>query len=100
MTYRVTFDGDRVFTAETVDPGGWNGWACPRFTRAQADEVAAYCNAEADRNPDAERVVWDEDWQSYRIAADTDEDVPEYVAADASGLYPIGAYAWTWTVVA
>lgn len=98
MTVYVTLDGYNVFAAQDATEDAWNGWAAPAFTRTQADALAAHLQAEQADHPDTQVPVWDPHLQSYVMTDPTYPDDTLHISADADGLYPIGAYQWTWTV--
>ena len=113
---RVTLDGYATVTAHAVNPGVWNGFAAPYFTREQADDLAAQLAAIAD--PQQDETI------SYRAECPREldgptgdgylHDSPQYdgderwawtggqkVPGDPDGptVYAIGAYGWIWTLV-
>lgn len=68
----------------------WNGWACPRFTRETALQVAAAVERSTRWDGDVLLTTYDE----------SDEDEWERWEPDAEGFYHVGSWAWCWTVVA
>lgn len=105
---RVSWDGGDhdtpVFDAYTVRGNHWNGFIVPVFTKDEADRIAAWNNALADREPDAvvERIDYLHASDTYRMTNPDCPDDPEYVEGvyqEDLGIttYGIGAYAWTWT---
>jgi len=79
----------------------WNGWACPYFTREQADRVVELSNA-ANNSEDADVriiVTWDEARQAYIIVDGQypdEEDVMDAVVVDGVAYYCIGGWSWCW----
>lgn len=76
----------------------WNGWACPYFPKASADQLVANLIAEADENEagySAERDV-------YWFRNPNEGEADEYGALDIQTpdgpqhVYPIGAGSWIW----
>jgi len=83
------------YDAQIADGRTWNGWAIPRFTAETAARMATDTQALAVRHaPDVIQIV------RLRVEivshAGTPREEVETVEADADGLFPIGAYAWTW----
>ena len=111
---KVTLDGEAEFDAEVrTDSHGlpllWNGAiACPTFTRAEAEKVVEYINADDETAPDESmiRFRWEGDilvkreWNGEPIsilrpiAYDEDKILP-----DQYNRYAIGAWAWVWAEV-
>lgn len=65
----------------------WNGWACPRFTREVAEQIVEVCNL----TEDMPTFTFD----GPAIVGDGERYMP-----DQDGLYGLGAFAWTWEVMA
>lgn len=98
----VTLDSLTVEAAYVTDVR-WNGFACPYFTRTQADLLAEMINAESIGNPDAVVIEWDAPSSGYRIidpAYPADDQLVLGVMVDGhpEPLYPIGAWSWTWSL--
>lgn len=111
-TTRVQFDyqpeaPDLWFDAYT-DGSRWNGWACPLFTREQADKVVTFLNTGADEQKAAERgprARYDAERDAYIVHFDDGfDDGPDVYAGinvttpdgQSLRLYPIGAWGCTW----
>jgi len=65
----------------------WNGWACPYFTKEQADKLIAGL-------PEYLR------WDGLHIIADLGDDIPEKYSPemiDGESYWPVGAFGWTWS---
>lgn len=100
---RLTWNGAHHFTG-TYDPTErWNGWLCPRFTRAEAERIVAAVAAENSADverwgaAEGETLRWHGDVLLIVPAAHVgSEDEAERIEPDASGLYSVGAWAWTW----
>lgn len=85
----------------------WNGWACPYFTKDQADRLvtawerhgyqAAY-NAQADV---FKFGPLDTVGDSAAVDLNDPEEAEQFGAVEVDGrkLYPIGAGAWIWDMV-
>lgn len=69
----------------------WNGWACPYFTREQAEDIVnIHCkvlNASARYDGDGDKFVFE--------FSDETEEYP-MVIVDGEKLYPIGSHVWIW----
>jgi hypothetical protein len=88
----------------------WNGFACPRFPRAEAEKVVAQINACGEElfGGSILRGYYDEERDAFVMPYDCSElgaqdawwDVYEGVYDSDLGitLYPLGAYEWVWTV--
>jgi hypothetical protein len=95
----VTIDGVGQFRAWVDDRERWNGWLVPRFTRAVAEEVMAWLNAEhADVGDGSDRAEWDgEVWVHHSPMYEDSGYAPERLQPGLrDGRYPIGGYSWTW----
>lgn len=91
-----------------TDGATWNGWACPHFSREQADAVVAAWNAFLARNQittcapafyDAatDEYVWPVDTTDSRFDEEP-EDRTGGTDRDGMRLYSIGAWSWTWSL--
>lgn len=81
------------------EPGeNWNGWACPSFTKAEADRImAAWNGASYDAKADAFSFPYD----PSDLTREEPHDVFRGVDHPTHGrLYPVGARGWTWSAVA
>jgi hypothetical protein len=75
------------FVAEVLRDRRWNGWACPRFTREQAQQIA-------EASPDHGAWSWEGDVLVCVDSSGVAE--PERWEPDADGKYAVGAFAWIW----
>jgi hypothetical protein len=85
------------YQAQIADGRTWNGWAIPRFTAETAARIATDTQTLAARHaPDEIQIV------RLRVEivshAGTPQEEVETITADPDGLFPIGAFAWTWEV--
>lgn len=83
------------FVAEVLEDYRWNGWACPRFSREQAQAIAAAASDYGDWSWDGEvlRCVLSE----LQVGTDDNgERFREAWAPDAQGKYAVGSMSWTW----
>ena len=86
-----------LFAIETDGPFGgyhapsetWNGFATPAFTREEGERIAAAISV--DEN---DKLYFDEVQNAFVHLQDGETVV--YTATD-DGLFPIGAYGWTWS---
>lgn len=99
-----------LFTADWLPEGksipgfscgaAWNGWACPEFEIAQAQEAAALMtDDEAPRlTYDAARDVWLEASPDYPGEPPYEYPATTITLADGTTrkTYGIGAFAWCW----
>jgi hypothetical protein len=103
--YAVTAVGpvclDELVTvvAEYPTDHRWNGWLCPNLDPVGVIAVrdaldAAYAAGTDDRAPRIEFV----DGDLHVTEFDGDDEYLDVLTPDASGLYSLGAYAWTWSV--
>lgn len=79
----------------------WNGFVCPTFRRAVAEQVTAYFNTINAAGPwpeDQDCFVWDGDVivHIHRAYADDPDYTPTRVEPDADDRYAIGAMEWIW----
>ena len=81
----------------------WNGWACPLFSKAEADRVVRAWNAlgyKADYDPATDRFRFAPIDKFGDSNPDlSDEEMAEHfgpVVIDGMTLYPVGAGAWIW----
>lgn len=81
----------------------WNGWACPYFTRDEAQKIVAYVNSTSSNVADYNlRYDASEDAFKYHDCnEDEDEVFGVYVYEDQKTgeileLYAIGSHSWTW----
>jgi hypothetical protein len=78
----------------------WNGWATPRFDRAEVERIIEWV-ARTDRSEDAPRFRWDgevlvQDDPPYQ---DDPGYEPTRYEADEAGRYSVGSWSWTWSEV-
>jgi hypothetical protein len=68
----------------------WNGFDVPYFEKAVADKIAKDCNG-----------IYNEKDKTYVFPDENDEEFYKEQEIDTTDgkkvVYPIGAYAWTWT---
>ncbi len=73
----------------------WNGWACPTFTREQADKVATWWNTQPGCVAE-----WDSEHDGYAfICEGWDEPdcfLPDYLIQLGEKTWAIGAGSWCW----
>jgi hypothetical protein len=94
----VCLDDLVTVLAEYPTDHRWNGWICPNLDAWSVVKVAealdrAYADGTDQRGPEISWVDGDLVVTEY----DGDEAFPETIPADASGLFSLGAYAWTWS---
>jgi hypothetical protein len=93
---RLTLDYDaRVFLGEVDVIQRWNGWACPRFTRAVAEDIAKAVMEPADLSS-YRAWRWDGDdlvLTANEAIVDAGE---ERWSPDGDGWYHLGSWAWCW----
>lgn len=78
----------------------WNGWAVPAFTREVAAQIVDEMMTLDEGDRGYQTLSWHtEDGVDFIHIHDTSADVVEFVAPDADGLYPLGAYSWTWIAI-
>lgn len=86
-------------------PVRWNGWVCPYFDREAVDTLIASQRELIERHgvEEFERLEWDP--RNDRVVLDiynhgykTVEHVPAR-RVDGVDYWPVGAYAWTWSIV-
>lgn len=86
---RVTIDEERCFPA-LVDSQRWNGFlAAPRFSSGVVDDILSHHGINYVWEGSTV-VVFDEN------APDPYGDDADPTAPDGDGLYPLGAFGWTW----
>lgn len=89
----VTIDG-MIVVQGYYDPAvRWNGWLCPSFDRAEAEQIATWATTE---DPEYTFFEWDGDVLIY-TQLNYEDSEPERYEPDANGRYPIGAFAWVWS---
>lgn len=91
------------FDAEIDAETRWNGFACPRFTRGVAEEVAKQSTRpiKYEGHPDLPAEYqgwrWDGDvlvmQRNPEVCDDSDE---ESWGPDKDRMYHVGSWAWTW----
>lgn len=84
-----TFEG--FTTGET-----WNGFACPLFSREQAERLAEAWRA---RGREARYDARSDAFTFQMDGGDEEYDTFPAVAADEEKLYPVGASCWIWDEV-
>lgn len=57
----VTIDHEDIFEAAHIPDFRWNGFACPLFTRTQAEAVVNWANRAAEEFPDSATFAWEGD---------------------------------------
>lgn len=86
----------------------WNGWVCPYFTREQIDKYIAWWDglSAVDGStiaPDSyAECRWDAEYPEvlHITEGDGEDDVWHDTLTPVDGLYPLGAWSWTWYVCA
>lgn len=90
---RFCFDGMENTSFEGIDLSlrGWNGWACPGFTREECFKMID--------SPYLCDMKYDEARDVFVIQLDGAEEPEEYspITIDGVKYYPIGAWGWTWS---
>lgn len=82
-----------------TDGSDWNGWACPRFERAEAERVL--------RASEPNGFAWTYDQASDQFVVTNESDdadsAPEVFRAttvrmngERIKVYPVGAWSWIW----
>lgn len=94
---RVEIDPEFMASDCVMDPAvQWNGWACPFFTKEQGMDLVHQTN----RAELAGYHAWYEEDGDYFVFTSDDDTEPErfgpVVTGEGKGLYPIGAWCWTW----
>ena len=87
---RFTVDGERYYPGWHDPSVRWNGWACPRFARDTAIQIAKDATVQ--------------EGDSYTVSDDGKAIItymegsgePERFEVDDDGLFHIGASSWTW----
>ncbi len=81
----------------------WNGWGCPYFERASADQAMAFVNRQADTDEEMVSVVYEAEYDSYIIRySDLDGDSRIMRGQDIETtlgvrhVYALGAEEWCW----
>lgn len=92
---RVTLADQGSFEAEVIDPGSWNGFIFPRFTKEQAQKVLDFF--------DEEKKTYEE-IQTGKFVGENiemfDPTIPNeewIIEPDEDGLYDIGNGSFVWT---
>lgn len=91
----MNFEIDETVVQGSANLGEWNGFACPAFTREQAEKALTHSEARGyrwhyDEVVDAFVVNHEDD------PTDWEPQVFEGFDHDDMRLYAIGAYSWTW----
>lgn len=87
-----------VFTGYT-DGDEWNGWACPYFERAQAEQVLRASEA------NGFRWRYESERDAYVVDSDRSDTSEVFVGTDIQvngnsiRVYPVGAYSWIWELI-
>jgi len=77
----------------------WNGFVCPHFTRQEIERYIAWVAAQP-ADHDYEAVSFDGDALVFGPSRQYPDEGPlDPIPPTADGLYPLGAFGWTWTVV-
>jgi hypothetical protein len=102
----VRIDGFGPFPAEIDTQVRWNGWACPRFTREIAEQIAEASTKPPPGNPSLPPDYSSWHWRADVLVMKVNPEVTDYGpvesdyfdewAPDDDGKYHVGAYAWTW----
>lgn len=92
---------DVTYEAFVIPGENWNGWACPYFTRSEAEIVVNDQNLKHRQDPEGfpDWLEWDGDV----IAIHNEDSTPttyERIEPTPDGLYSIGAFGWCWQEVA
>lgn len=98
MSRYLSLDGieEVTFEAAAVLSKTWNGWEIPRFTREQADKVAAWF--ESHEGFDGPVIGFDDTRGVYMVTDEGGNGHTEEVGADEHGTFPIGGGSWCWTL--
>lgn len=84
----------------------WNGWVCPYFTREQIDKYIAWRDSLPEGGPIPRTAYaecrWDAEYPEVLHVTEGDGEGDDWhdTLAPVSGLYPLGAWSWTWYVCA
>lgn len=109
MKVSAVFDwaGDGPKVSGVHDPSQrWNGWACPSFSLEAVQGLAAWIDAQP-AEMQLERIKVEDGRVFYGCPFDAEGRVIVDIAAwrwtelpaDEQGLYPVGAWGWTWSEV-
>ncbi len=75
----------------------WNGFVCPFFSREEMDRYMAWQkDLPADLDDAYSRLSWDGDTLVEHDPQYPDDDTR---LDPVDGLYPLGAFGWTWSVI-
>lgn len=100
-THRVEIDAttaDHVFTCTTDPEERWNGWATPSFDRANAERVIAMV-LDGQTDEEWHRFRWEGDVLIMESSDGGGDDAEWYVDRYEGPEYPIGSWAWTWSLI-
>jgi len=101
----VWIDGySPAFAAQVHATERWNGWACPRFARIVAQQVASWVVAQPEAGYTgrwwwADLETQQPDVAGMLLVLDRDADhyaEPDLWEPDGDGMWPIGAWSWVW----
>jgi hypothetical protein len=97
VSARLMLDYDAGGFVGVVDTGQrWNGWACPRFRRAVAEDIARSVVEPADLSSDR-AWRWDGDELVLTRKENIEDAGEERWSPDEDGWYHLGSWAWCWT---
>lgn len=91
----LTSDDNKSFKGYNTDRQ-WNGWECPLFPKASADQIMAYIN------DNGCQMTYDAEDDSYIVKYPDGDEVECFEGEDylingnIEHLYPIGSHSWTW----
>lgn len=102
-TFSLDFMADESFEGYTLGED-WNGWACPRFPKAEGLRIVeAFQRQGFDASYDEEQDTFRFTLPAILQAEDATEEADSYgpadglTAPDGSTLYAIGAWNWIWS---
>lgn len=82
------------------DGSTWNGWACPHFTKMEADRILESFLKQP--SVEANAAQYDSELDEYVFEEDGNGPEPfgrsRFSAPDGSPLYAIGTAYWTWQI--
>jgi hypothetical protein len=92
---RVALDAmDETFACLLEAGENWNGYACPWFTKGEADRIMQALTAAPSRV--ATKATYDEKHDTYTVLLEGDEWMFSGTEHNGIKIYPIGTRGWCW----